>query len=107
VFYGGNGVIYAVMNNNDLNWYRHDGWNDGSFKWAFSEGKKVGVGWDVKQVFSSGDGIIYAQMPNNDLLWYRHDGRGDGSFRWGFPEGKKVGVGWNFVQLFSGAALPN
>jgi hypothetical protein len=74
---------------------------------AFPEGKKVGVGWDVKQVFSSGDGIIYAQMPNNDLLWYRHDGRGDGSFRWGFPEGKKVGVGWNFVQLFSGAALPN
>lgn len=92
-----NGVIYAVMNNNDLNWYRHDGRNDGSFKWAFSEGKKVGVGWDVKQVFSSGDGIIYAQMPNNDLLWYRHDGRGNSSFRW-FPRREK---GWRRLELCS------
>jgi hypothetical protein len=47
-----NGIIYAINQNNDLLWYRHDGRNDGTFRWAFNEGKKVGNGWNVKQVFS-------------------------------------------------------
>ena len=36
------GVIYVIADNGDLMWYRHDGWYDGSFRWAFNEGKKVG-----------------------------------------------------------------
>ncbi|MBC7922522.1 MAG: fibronectin type III domain-containing protein, partial [Ferruginibacter sp.] len=96
------GVIYGVTLNDDLMWYRHDGRNDGSFRWAFSEGKKVGNGWNFKQVFSGGDGVIYAILANGDLMWYRHDGRNDGSIRWAFNEGKKIGNGWNFKQMFSG-----
>jgi hypothetical protein len=46
------GVIYALMDNGDLLWYRHEGRNDGSFAWASNEGKKVGHGWSPKQVFS-------------------------------------------------------
>ena len=95
------GVIYAVMENNDLNWYRHDGVVDGTANWG-APSKKVGSGWDVKQIFEGGDGVIYAVMPNNDLMWYRHDGIADGSFKW--INGKKVGSGWAFKQVFSGGA---
>jgi hypothetical protein len=94
--------IYAVANNGDLLWYRHDGRNDGSEKWAFDAPKKVGNGWNFKQLFSGGNGIIYAVANNGDLLWYRHDGRNDGSEKWAFDAPKKIGNGWNFKQLFSG-----
>jgi tachylectin len=98
-----NGVIYAIADNGDLLWFRHDGRGDGSFKWAASQGKKVGIGWgEFKQVFSGGDGVIYGVTTNGDLMWYRHDGRGDGSFRWAAPQGKKVGIGWNMQHVFSG-----
>jgi len=30
----GGAVIYAVPSNNELMWYRHDGRNDGSFRWS-------------------------------------------------------------------------
>lgn len=52
VFSGGDGVIYAVMDNGDLLWFRHDGRGDGSFKWADNHPRKVGVGWNMKAVFS-------------------------------------------------------
>jgi Tachylectin len=96
------GVVYAINDAKDLLWYRHDGRGDGTFRWAFNEGKKVGNGWSVKYVFSGGDGVIYAINDANDLLWYRHDGRGDGTFRWAFNEGKKVGNGWSVKHVFSG-----
>ena len=82
VFSGGDGVIYVIMDNGDLMWYRHDGRVDGSFRWADNNPRKVGAGWNFKQVFSGGDGVIYAITDTNDLLWFRHDGRGDGSFKW-------------------------
>jgi hypothetical protein len=52
VFSGGAGVIYAVTESGDLLWYRHAGYPDGSIRWGAPEGKKVGSGWAVKQVFS-------------------------------------------------------
>jgi hypothetical protein len=45
-----NGVIYAVATNGDLLWYRHDGYADGSVRWAAS--KKIGNGWNFKHLFS-------------------------------------------------------
>ena len=97
------GIIYAVTQNDDLLWYRHDGRNDGTFKSASNGGSKVGNGWNFKHVFSGGDGIIYAITQNDEhLLWYRHDGRNDGTFRWASNEGRKVGNGWNFKHVFSG-----
>jgi len=93
---GSRAVIYAVADNNDLLWYRHDGRGDGSTSWT--EPKKVGNGWNFKEVFYGGGGVIYAITPSGDLLWYRHDGHGDGSTRWTEP--KKVGNGWNFRFVF-------
>jgi hypothetical protein len=53
VFSGGDGVIYAIADNGDLLWFRHDGQGDGSFTWADTEARKIGVGWNFKQLFSS------------------------------------------------------
>ena len=103
-------MIYAITESGDLLWYRHDGRDDGSFRWAAPEGKKVGTGWNFPQVFSGGGGVIYAVTSNYELLWYRHDGHDDGSFRWAAPEGKKVGSGWDFKHLFSpggGVIMPS
>ena len=98
-----NGVIYAIADNGDLLWFRHDGRGDGSFRWTDNNARKVGVGWNMKHVFSGGDGVIYAIADNGDLMWFRHDGRGDGSFKWAASQGKKVGIGWGeFKQVFSG-----
>jgi hypothetical protein len=102
VFSGGDGILYSILDNGDLLWYRHDGQDDGSFRWAHSHGRKVGVGWDLKTVFSGGDGIIYGINETNDLLWFRHDGRGDGSFKWADSIARKVGAGWDFKDVFSG-----
>ena len=46
------GIIYAVMPNGDLNWFRHEGRGDGSFAWANdATARKVGNGWNVRHVF--------------------------------------------------------
>jgi Tachylectin len=52
VFSGGDGILYAVQDNGDLLWYRHDGWRDGSFTWAAGSGKRVGTRWSSQQVFA-------------------------------------------------------
>src|SRR5436190_14717431 len=87
---GGDGISYAIAATGDLYWYRHDGRADGSNRWADNNGRKVGSGWNFKQVFSSGDGVIYEVADNGDLYWYRHDGREDGSIRWADNNGQKV-----------------
>ena len=51
-FSGGDGVIYAIADNGDLLWFRHDGRVDGSFKWADNNARKIGVGWNMKHVFA-------------------------------------------------------
>jgi hypothetical protein len=103
VFYGGDGIVYAIQENGDLMWGRHLGRGDGTFRW---EGlKKVGQGWGgFIKVFSGGDGVIYAVQDNGDLMWYRHNGHLDGSDRWAFAEGKRVATGWykfNLKQIFT------
>src|SRR5262245_27807490 len=90
-----NGVIYTLTDKNDLLWYRHDGRDDGSFRWAASSGSKVGTGWSFKHLFAAEGGVIYAVTADGDLLWYRHDGRDDGSVRWAASAGSKVGTGWS------------
>lgn len=106
VFSGGDGIIYGVTHGGDLMWMRHEGRLDGSFRWAPTPngGKKVGVGWNFKQLFPGGNGVIYGVTDTGDLMWMRHEGRLDGSFRWApVPDGgKRVGIGWNLKHLFSG-----
>ena len=63
VFYGGDGVIYAIEDTTidmttgqrtggHLLWYRHDGQADGSSEWAEGSGKAVGKRWNYHEVFS-------------------------------------------------------
>lgn len=78
VFSDGAGIIYAVTpreaatahasggstpaSGGDLLWFRHVGWEDGSFDW--NGPKKVGTRWDAfKQLFPGGDGVIYGVTP--------------------------------------------
>ena len=93
-------IIYGLAHNGDLMWFHHNGNDDGSFRLARNEGKKVGHGWNVKQVFSGGEGIIYAINENKDLMWARHEGRSDGSFTWATSDMQKVGHNWSFKQVF-------
>jgi len=48
VFSGEDGVIYGMYPDGRLQWYRHDGWRDGSSNWtAGNGGRQVGTGWNV------------------------------------------------------------
>lgn len=104
IFSGGNeGVIYALMDNGDLMWFKHEGYSDGTDRWLSEEGSKVGNGWQVKDVFAVGDGgAIYARDQNDDLLWFRHDGQRTGQFAWASNTASKVGHGWAVKQVFGG-----
>jgi hypothetical protein len=50
VFSGGDGIIYAVDQNDRLRWYRHDGRGEGSFQWAPGSGNVIGSGWTFKHL---------------------------------------------------------
>ncbi len=92
---GGNS-IYALTDAGILRWYRHDGFNNGSFTWK--GGVDVGHGWTFKKIFSGGDGIVYAIKDDGTLLWYRHHGYTDGGGvqTWSGP--RVVGSDWATVK---------
>ncbi len=110
VFSARNGVIYAVNQQNQLLWYRHLGFADGTDHWQTTPDPKghIGVGWDMKHVFSGGGGVIYAVSQNDQLLWYKHLGAADGTDRWlTTPDPKGyVGEGWGFSHVFVGGFAP-
>jgi hypothetical protein len=64
-------------------------------------GRKVGNGWNFRQVFASRPGVVYGIDNNGDLWWYKHLGWQDGSANWSYAQGQKVGNGWNFRQVFA------
>ncbi|WP_460307564.1 tachylectin-related carbohydrate-binding protein, partial [Actinocorallia aurea] len=48
VFSGGDGVIYGITPQGDLQWYRHDGWTDGTARWtAGAGGNHISGGWNI------------------------------------------------------------
>jgi len=104
VFAGAPGIIYAIMDDGDLLWFKHTGWEDGTARWAYGgEGKTVGVGWQVKAAFGLlGSNIIYAAMADGQLLWNLHMGYDDGTFAWASEHSKPVGTGWIVMHAFSG-----
>ena len=64
--------LSAILPNGDLNWYRHDGRADGSFRWAFDAGKKVvfacGSPYE-HDVYNTKDLSLAATLPSNtDLI---------------------------------------
>jgi hypothetical protein len=103
VFAGGApGIIYALMDDNDLLWFRHTGWSDGSVRWEGEQGKVVGVGWQVKTAFAARNTTyVYAVMPDGQLMWNLHAGWDDGTFRWASDVNKPVGNGWDVTHGFA------
>jgi hypothetical protein len=87
--------VYAIKSDGDMLWYRKD---TGTSPWQGP--KKVGNGWNFKDVIPAGGNSFYALTAEGKLIWYRHDGFNDGSRAW--PGPAEVGNGWNFKQIFSG-----
>ena len=80
--------------------YKYTGAATGSADWPV-QAKKIGNGWNFKQVFAGNNGAIYAIKENGDMLFYKHTGAATGSADWSI-QGKKIGNGWNFQQVFAG-----
>lgn len=70
--------IYAIRENGDMLFYKHDGVTDGSPRWSI-QARQIGNGWDFRQVFAGDGGAIYAIRENGDMLFYRQTGFSDGS----------------------------
>ena len=75
-FSTGEGIIYAVTKEGRLQWYKHNGYLDGSGlenPTAWKERVDLGpLSGSFKQLFSSGNGIIYDLQPDGTLTWLRH-----------------------------------
>ena len=93
VFSGGEHIIYGILPNGSLRWYKHKGapMGDAAHDWeGFTE---VGTGWQhFLKVFSGGMGIIYAIRQDGVLMRYEHYGYLDGTPTWG--PNKEIGTGW-------------
>lgn len=95
----GGSALFAVAQDGVLKWYRHDGFNDGSFVWQGPQ--DVGSGWErFSHAFAGGDGVLYGIEPDGTLRWYRH-----GTFLEGgagaWSGGHAVGSGWTqFARVF-------
>ena len=77
----GSPVFYAMAENGDLFWYRHDGFKNGTAVWQGP--KQVGNGWTVfDKIIAGEDGVIYGRKPDGTLRWYKHLGHNDGSKSW-------------------------
>jgi hypothetical protein len=89
---GNYGVIYAILPNGELRWYRHDGYRDGSQHW--DKTSVVGSGWqNFRDVFGGHYGVLYAIETSGKLLWYRHKGYTNGNGQW--VGRRQVGHGWH------------
>lgn len=95
---GGNS-FYAIAPDGTLQWYRHDGFNDGSFEWHGPV--EVGSGWqNFQRIFGGSDGVLYAVQEDGTLLWYRNYAYASGGIAWDGP--RTVGSGWaGFRSVFS------
>lgn len=93
-------VLYGILNNGNMQWYKHLGHDSGTPDWK-TNNFPVGTGWqNFKHVFSGGGDIIYAVQTDGTLLWYKHRGSNDGSFNWIGP--KTLTTGWNsFSHVFA------
>lgn len=79
VFWGGEGVIYAVNANGELLWYKHNGYQTGGGLDTWEGHYVVGRNWaNMSQVFSAGEGRIYAFTRIGQLRSYKHEGYRDG-----------------------------
>src|SRR5438034_11727442 len=59
--------IYAIKDDGDMLFYKHTGTDDGSASWPIMA-KKIGNGWNFKQVFAGGRVALYVMTYVGELL---------------------------------------
>jgi hypothetical protein len=96
---GGN-CLYARQPDGTLLWYRHDGFDDGTFAWTGSH--TVGNGWNFPTIFPGGDGIVYAITDEGMLFWYRHLEFRTGGDVSTWVQRREVGHGWSAFRRVTG-----
>jgi hypothetical protein len=92
--------VYAITEDGDMLFYKHTDVAGGTANWPI-QAKKIGNGWNFKQVFAGDNGAIYAITEDGDMLFYKHTGAAGGTANWPI-QAKKIGNGWNFKQVFAG-----
>ena len=93
-------AIYAINDTGDMFFYKHTGAANGTATWPI-QAKKIGNGWNFKQVFAGEHGAIYATRADGAMLFYKFAGMADGSANWSI-EAKQIGTGWDYRQVFAG-----
>lgn len=102
IFGAGDGIFYAIDNQHDLYWFKHEGWEQGTPRWRFAGGQKAGSGWNCRHAFAGPDGVIYMITHDNRLLWYKHLDRLSGTNCWeNAGQGKEAGRDWDCKHVFA------
>jgi hypothetical protein len=104
IFYGGNGILYAIDPSGNLRFCR----DSGSNHQVSAPCPIIGVGWSgLRDIFSSGaPGVIYAINQNGDLLYFRdllRNGTNNVNSGWVGP--LPVGNGWQGAYKVYGGAI--
>jgi hypothetical protein len=105
IFYGGDGIIYAIDPSGNLRFCQDVGLN-GTFDTPTCP--VIGTGWgDYRQVFASGaPGVIYAITQTGDLLYFRDTLRnGTNASNGGWIGPLPVGHGWQTMYHVFGGAI--
>ena len=101
VFASGDGIIYAITPEGNLNWYKHLGYLNGSDGMQGAITISNSGKWkNFKFVFAN-EGIIYGVSNTGDLWMYRYSGyrTGTGKINGPYLIGKG---GWsNYLNVFS------
>lgn len=104
LFSTGEGFIYGVKDNYDLYWYHHiayqtgEGLSQGPGRWE-DPARKIGNGWDFKQMAVGEEGAIYCVKANGELWAYRHLGWRTGKPDWE-PSVKLANDWGNYLNIF-------
>lgn len=114
VFYGGDGIIYAIRSDGRMHWYKDVNRRGGNGPnaqsgWAPGSGSRISFGWEIfKSVFYGGDGVIYAIRPDGRMHWYKDEDRRGGNgphaqSGWASGSGNQISFGWEiFESVFYG-----
>ncbi len=81
VFYGGDGIIYAIRPDGRMHWYKDEDRprrERGECAERLGTGirNQISFGWEIfETVFYGGDGMIYAVRPDGRMHWYKDEDR--------------------------------
>ena len=101
VFSPGGGIIYTIMGDGTLRWYKHRAFETGKgleTPGSWEGPQVVNRGWqDLKHVFAGGDGVIYAIGRDGTLHWAKHNAVATGAgleSPGAWEESRAIAQGW-------------